>query len=245
MSGAMNLILLFEEDFVAPDLVVLSDRRLSHIQQVHRAGTGDVLRVGLLQGAIGSAVVERLTEREVTLSLALSEPPPAALPVTLILALPRPKMLQRCFTMVAELGVKQLYLINSVRVEKSYWQTPWLQPARIRNNLLLGLEQARDTMLPEVHLRRRFKPFVEDELPGLMQPGLCLLAHPQAAALSELALALPITEPALLCIGPEGGFIPYEVEKLGSAGCRPFSLGARIYRVETALPLLLGKLFAG
>ncbi|MCB1829190.1 MAG: 16S rRNA (uracil(1498)-N(3))-methyltransferase, partial [Gammaproteobacteria bacterium] len=62
----MNLILLFEEDFVAPDLVVLSDRRLSHIQQVHRAGTGDVLRVGLLQGAIGSAVVERLTEREVT-----------------------------------------------------------------------------------------------------------------------------------------------------------------------------------
>lgn len=241
----MNLILLFEDDFVAPDRVVLSDRRLTHIRQVHRSGEGDVLRVGLLQGAVGSAVVERLTEHQVTLSLSLEEAPPAPLPVTLVLALPRPKMLKRCLGMVAETGVKQLYLINSVRVEKSYWQTPWLHPERIRDSLLPGLEQARDTMLPAVHLRRRFKPFVEDELPELMQTGPCLLAHPQAPGFSDLALTPPIIAPALLCMGPEGGFIPYEVEKIKSAGCRPFSLGTRIYRVETALPLLLGKLFTG
>jgi len=240
----MNLVMLFEEDFVAPGRVTLSDRRFTHIQQIHRSGEGDQLRVGLLQGGIGSALIERMTDREVMLSLILDEAPPVAMPVTLILALPRPKMLKRCLRMVAELGVKQLYLINSVRVEKSYWQSPVLLPDRIRDCLLLGLEQARDTIMPEVHLRRRFKPFVEDELPGLMQQaGLGLLAHPLAPGFSDLGLMPPITGQSLLCMGPEGGFIPYEVEKIKSAGCLPFSLGERIYRVETALPLLLGKLF--
>ena len=143
------------------------------------------------------------------------------------------------------MGVKRLYLINSVRVEKSYWQTPWLDPRKIRDCLLTGLEQARDTVLPEVQLRRRFKPFVEDELPELLRKAPGLLAHPGAPPLERLALTLPLTSSSSLCLGPEGGFIPYEVEKLRSAGCRAFSLGERIYRVETALPLILGTLFVG
>jgi len=240
----MNLVILFEEDFVAPDRVLLTGRRLQHIKRVHRAAEGQVLRVGLLQGAVGSAVIERMTEHEVWLCTRLNEAPPVPLPVTLVLALPRPKMLRRCFGMVAELGVKQLYLINSFRVEKSYWQTPWLQPDKIRDCLLPGLEQARDTWLPEVHLRRGFKPFVEDELPDLTAKKAALLAHPGALPIVESGLSLPLAQPTLLCIGPEGGFIPYEVDKLVAAGCSPFSVGSRIYRVETVLPLLLGKLFA-
>jgi hypothetical protein len=33
------------------------------------------------------------------------------------------------------------------------------------------------------------------------------------------------------------------VEKLLAAGCLPLDLGERIYRVETVLPLLVGRLF--
>jgi RsmE family RNA methyltransferase len=152
-------------------------------------------------------------------------------------------MLRRIIRSVAELGVAELHLIHSYRVEKSYWQTPALQEASLHNYLLQGLEQARDTVLPRVHAHRRFKPFVEDTLPGLAQGGRALLAHPgdyPACPRAEQQPALPQT---LLVIGPEGGFIPYEVEKLEAAGCQTVSLGPRILRVENALTTLLGRLF--
>jgi len=41
-------------------------------------------------------------------------------------------------------------------------------------------------------------------------------------------------KPILLCIGPEGGWDPSEVEAARSAGFRIVSLGSRILRVETA-----------
>ena len=52
-----------------------------------------------------------------------------------------------------------------------------------------------------------------------------------------------LNEPAALCIGPEGGFTDYEVGKLEEAGCRSVHLGPRILRVETAVPVLISRLF--
>jgi RsmE family RNA methyltransferase len=49
--------------------------------------------------------------------------------------------------------------------------------------------------------------------------------------------------PSALILGPEGGFIPFELEKFRAAGCRIVSLGERILRVETAVVALLAKLF--
>jgi RsmE family RNA methyltransferase len=51
-----------------------------------------------------------------------------------------------------------------------------------------------------------------------------------------------VGQPQLVAIGPEGGFIPYEVSLLQAAGLKPVSLGARILRVETAVAVALGKL---
>ncbi|MDB6047508.1 MAG: rRNA methyltransferase [Pseudomonas sp.] len=235
----MNLLLLEDADFISADRVVLGDRRLTHMQEVHRAVVGDTLRVGRIGGQLGSAELLRLENHEAELRVSLDRAPPAKLPLTLLLALPRPKMLRRVFQTIATMGVPRVILLNSYRVEKSFWQTPFLEPEAIREQLILGLEQARDSILPEIIIEKRFKPFVEDRLPQLVQGTLGLVGHPGEYP----ACPRGITEPVTLAIGPEGGWIPYEVDLLNKAGLQPVQLGERILRVETAVTALLARLF--
>ncbi len=236
----MNLILVSDQDYIAQDRVCLTGRRFEHIRSVHRVKTGDRLRIGHIDAAMGCGLVCHIDDTRVELQLNLDQPPPAALPVTLLLALPRPKMLKRVLQGVTSLGVKEIYLINSYRVDKSFWNSPLLAPDRLREHLLLGLEQARDTLMPSVHLRPRFKPFVEDELPTLCRDKTCLVAHPLGAEPCPHRIA----DPTVLAIGPEGGFIDYEIARLQECRFRPVSLGARILRVETAVPVLLSRFYS-
>lgn len=235
----MNLLLLEEADLIAPDRAVLGGRRLTHMQEVHRAAVGDSLRVGRIGGLMGSAQLLRLDSHEAELQISLDQPPPAKLPLTLLLALPRPKMLRRVLQTVAAMGVPRVVLVNSYRVEKSFWQTPFLEPAAVREQLILGLEQARDTVLPEIIIEKRFKPFVEDRLPALAADTLGLVGHPGPYPPCPRGLDEPVT----LAIGPEGGWIPYEIDLLAKAGLQPVQLGERILRVETAVTALLSRLF--
>ncbi|MDH4611961.1 16S rRNA (uracil(1498)-N(3))-methyltransferase [Pseudomonas sp. BN102] len=235
----MNLLLLEDADFVAADRARLEGRRLKHLHEVHRAEAGDSLRVGHLGGLMGQGRLLHLAADCAELEVSFDQPPPTKLPITLLLALPRPKMLRRVLQTVAAMGVPRLVLLSSYRVEKSFWQTPFLEPAAIREQLILGLEQARDTVLPEVIIEKRFKPFVEDRLPQLAANTLGLVGHPGDHPPCPRAVERPIT----LAIGPEGGWIPYEVEKLHEAGLTPVQLGERILRVETAVTALLARLF--
>ena len=235
----MNLLLLEEADFISADRVILRDRRLTHMQEVHRSEVGDSLRVGRVGGLLGSAQLLRLETREAELSVSFDREPPAKLPLTLVLALPRPKMLRRVFQTVATMGVPKVILVNSYRVEKSFWQTPFLEPAAIREQLILGLEQARDSVLPEIIIEKRFKPFVEDRLPAIVDGTLGLVGHPGDFPACPRA----VDEPVTLAIGPEGGWIPYEIDLLRASGLNPVQLGERILRVETAVTALLARLF--
>lgn len=235
----MNLLLLTPEDCPEPGVARLSGRRLKHVQDVHRAAVGDSLRVGLLGGLMGTGEILSLSREQLVLRMHLDTPPPEKLPLTLLLALPRPKMLKRILQSIATMGVARLVLMNSYRVEKSFWDSPWLEPEALREQLVLGLEQARDTVLPEVIIEPLFKPFVEDRLPVLCHNTRCYVAHPGVSEHCPVALNQPLT----LAIGPEGGFIPYEVDKLVEAGFEAVHLGPRILRVETAVTALVARLF--
>ncbi len=236
----MNLLLLHPQDLQPDGTAVVADHRLQHMLKIQRIEPGQTLRAGLLDGLTGQAQLLQLETGLARFALQLNQPPPAKLPLTLILALPRPKMLRRILQTVAAMGVQRLVLVNSFRVEKSFWQTPWLEPQAIEEQLLLGLEQACDTVLPEVMLEKRFKPFVEDRLPQMAADSLQLVAHPGDFPDCPRNLGL---QPLTLAIGPEGGWIPYEVELLGKAGFTPVQLGPRILRVETAVPALIARLY--
>jgi RsmE family RNA methyltransferase len=232
-------VLLLPGDLVAPDRARLTGRRLAHVREVHRAKVGDELTVGLLNGNMGLGRVLRLDDEALELALALDQAPPPKLPLTLVLAVPRPKVLNRVVAAAASLGAARIVLLNAWKVEKAYWASPKMQPVNLRAQLLLGLEQAKDTGLPELRLARLFRPFVEDELPGLLAGGTGLLAHPGTGGPGPTVLVAPI----ILAIGPEGGWIEAEVQSLLKAGLRPLDLGPRILRTETALAALVGRLF--
>src|SRR5439155_1561269 len=133
-------------------------------------------------GRIGRGTVVRMVSEELELRVELDRDPPPPLPVTLILALPRPKVLNRVIAGATSLGVKRIVLINAWRVEKSYWSTPRLAPDNLRLQSILGLEQARDTILPAITLHRFFRRFVEEELPEVAAGTRALVAHPGASA---------------------------------------------------------------
>lgn len=235
----MNLVLLFNEDFIDSRRVRLEGRRFMHILEVHRVAIGDELRVGLAGGLIGSGRITAVNDRSLEMDVSLTQAPPAALPVTLILALPRPKVLKRVLLSLTAMGVKRLILLNSYRVEKSFWQSPVLHPDSLHRQMVLGLEQACDTTMPEVSLKPLFKPFVEDELPSLIKDTIPVVAHPVAQDPCPREARSPVT----LAVGPEGGFIPYEIDQFISCGFKTVHLGNRILNVEAAVPFILSRLF--
>jgi len=235
----MNLILLTPQDCPQVNIAHLTGRRLQHVLEVHQAKIGQKLRVGMVNGLMGEAEITHLDKQSLQLHFQLTQAPPAKLPLTLLLALPRPKMLKRILQTVATMGVQRLVLMNSYRVEKSFWDSPFLQPHAIEEELILGLEQAKDTVLPQVMIEKRFKPFVEDRLPELSANSLRLVAHP----IAEQSCPRDVQQAVTLAIGCEGGFIPYEVNLLAQQGFMPVELGARILRVETAVTALIARLF--
>jgi 16S rRNA (uracil1498-N3)-methyltransferase len=233
----MNLVLVFSEDFAAESRVVLRGRRAGHVREVHRAAIGDELVIGVAGGRIGRGRILRIGE-EIEMEVTLDRDPPPALDVTLVLALPRPKVLNRVVAAVTSLGVKRIFLINAWRVEKSYWKSPRLSEENLREQAVIGLEQSRDTMLPAIETRRLFRPFVEDELPAIAANTTALVAHPYATEECPRNVRGPIT----LAIGPEGGFIQKEIDSLTKIGFTAVTVGPRILRVETAISALIGRL---
>ena len=254
----MNLILLFDSDFIAPNRVRLSGLRFTHIQDILKAENGQGLTVGKINGLMGQGIVVSKTNDTIELEVKLDGKPPQALALTLILALPRPPMFKRILFSAAMLGVKKIIILNFNRVEKSLWNSSSLKPEAITEQLILGLQQAKDTLMPQVIVKRGFKPFVEDELPALIKGKLALVAHPDGggSVIPAFHTVIPANphwslgagagiqnKHIVLIIGPEGGIIDYEIELLKAAGCQAIDLGPRILRTESVLPYVVGKLF--
>lgn len=239
----MNLILL-EAGSVRDGAALLEGPRARHAIDVLRVTPGQEIRIGVIDGAIGTGRVTRVETDRVELQCTLAEVPPEP-DVDLLLALPRPKVMRRLWAQLAALGVGRIILTNAARVERNYFDTHVLDPACYRPLLVEGLQQAQDTRLPRVSIHRRFRPLVEDELDALSSADLRLVAHPSTRA-TPIGGAWPrAAARVLLAIGPEGGWDDFELGLLDERRFRLVSLGARTLRADTACVALLAALRAG
>jgi 16S rRNA (uracil1498-N3)-methyltransferase len=235
----MNLLLLEKKDFIGPDRVMVSGRRFEHIKKVLRAEVGTQLSCGLINAKMGLGRITAFYTDSLEMAITLDMAPPKPLPLTLVLAMPRPKMLKRILETVVSLGVKEIYLMNSWRVEKSFWKSPVLEIENLEKYFRLGLEQGKDTMMPSFYQKRYFAKFVKEELAILGKGSLCLTAHPKTSNICPTS----VNKKTTLVIGPEGGFIEFEVNTLEKAGFETVSIGERILKVETATTYLISRLF--
>jgi len=252
----VNLLLLFEADRVASassqdpvasrqnpvassqDRFVVSDRRYVHLVEVLKAIVGQQIRVGLWDGPKGLATLTRLTDTHAEMDVAWLEPAPEPPAVHLILAIPRPKSFKKLLPQIVALGVRRLTLLRSWRVAQPYLSSPLLQPEQHRSLIADGLMQAGCTRPPIVEMAPRFKPFVEDVAARL--PSFKWIAHP--AARTPLGTLRPAKASITLAIGPEGCWLPYEVQAFEAAGLQAVMMGRRILRVETACVALLANI---
>ena len=244
----MNCILLPAANFSNEFAHISAAPQIEHVNQVLGVKVGDTLKVGQLEGNLGTAVIADMTPERIDLcEVSLVTAPPPKLDLTVVLALPRPKVLRRLIMDMTALGVRDIILINSYRTQKSYWQSPML--SRLDEFVLEGLQQGVDTVAPRISLQKRFKPFVEDELANLIT-NRAIVAHPYA----ELSFSQYVQQqlesselphrsvlPSMVFIGAEGGWIDYEVELLAKQGCQTVHIGARILRTEAAVNAILGQ----
>lgn len=235
----MNLLLI-EPQEMKNNEVWLTDRRARHLVHVLKVNTGDIVRVGVLHDRLGFGKVTAIEEEKLCLEVCLEQKPVTDLHIELILALPRPIMLQRILKQATVLGVRHFHLIRTRRVEKSFFQSPVLRPDKIQTLLKEGMEQAMDTWLPGVTLHLQFKPFVEDVLPSLEGQGL--IAHPTARhTLIDAPAPNSSQKRLLLAIGPEGGWSDYEYQCFCEAGFFGLTMGKRILHVDTAVVTALAQ----
>jgi len=242
--AAVNLILVESAELRCDGAVTLSGARAVHLIDVLKVTPGSRVRVGVVDGPIGEARTVAVEKDRVTLQCALSGPAPARPPVDLLLALPRPKVMRRLWAQLAALGVGRIMLTNAERVERHYFDTHVLGEACYRPLLVEGLQQARDTRLPLVSMHKQFRKLVEDELDGLSDATVRLVAHPGR----DRALADSIDRSAgrvLIAIGPEGGWNEFEIGLLEARGFERISMGPRPLRCDTATVALLALVHEG
>ena len=234
----MNIILFKNEEKTEDNLYLITDRnKIEHINLVIKAEVGDFIEAGEENGNLGKGKILKKREESVLFEFIPEKEPPVKLPVILICAVPRPKFLKRIIKDAVTIGVESIFFFIIWKIEKSFFESGIFDDKKIKEYIYIGLEQAKDTILPKIELKKSFKKFIEDELPEISKGAYKIVAHPGGTTLCPHSL----NEKCIIFIGPEGGFTDYEIEMIENAGFEKVSIGERILRVETAIPFIIGK----
>jgi 16S rRNA (uracil1498-N3)-methyltransferase len=236
----VNLLLVEAAEVTTEQTCVVDGRRALHLRSVIGVTVGQVVRAGVIGGGIGTAEVMSDDGAAITLRLAITADAPPPLPIELVIAVPRPKVLTRVIETAATFGVARIDLTNAWRVDKSYLSSPRLLPEALAYAVRFGAEQGVTTHLAPIAVHERLMGLLDERwpVPETIRRTTKLIAHPGAPPIEQATTTGPLT----LAIGPEGGWIQREVDTFIERGFTPVSIGSQILRVETAIAAALGQL---
>lgn len=238
----MNIIILTEEDLKSKNVYSIGDNRFTHINKILKSEIGDIIEIGILNGKIGSAKITGKNDSEIILEIVNLEPKELnSPPIDIICALPRPQTLKKVLNTCATMGISNLHLIRSEKVEKSYFHSPLLEEGNYTKYLIEGLAQGKRTHLPKVSIHHKFKEFFNHNYIEKDESSIRLLAHPD----SDNYLTKKVIDnfqSIVLAIGPESGWNDFEINFMEERGFNKFKLSEYILRVETAVTASLAQI---
>lgn len=245
----MNLILFEESEVVTNDqefqvTLASTDRRYVHCTTILKVETGSICRVGIINkdGMYDATIQELSTEGMkffFTAASVRSVPPQNDMNISLILAMPRPKVLDRLWAVFAQLGFRRIMLINAERVETQYFHTHVVTDANYRPKLIKGLEQASvSTRLPEVSIDKRpLEVFLSKRLDVAFPPEKVnrFICHPESSSGDLSPPSFDLTRETVIALGPEGGWLDYEITDLRQRGFIPVTCSSRVFTTDVAV----------
>ena len=238
----MNIIILTENDRIENQKFRIEDERFVHIKTILKAHINDVLEIGILNGPLGKARIESITDSGIILeTVELNYVEDVEINIDLICALPRPQTLKKVLSLCGTMGVNNLFFIRSEKVEKSYFHSPLLNQDNYIKFLIEGLSQGKRTRLPSVYFYKRFKKFFEEKFHKNSNRDNLFIAEQKADHFLNkniISRANNIT----VSIGPEGGWNDFEIEFMKERGFKPIKLSNSTLRVENAVNALLSQI---
>ena len=200
-----------------------------HLVRVLRLGPGDRVELldgsgrtwrGAIESVQGSAAAVRVEEE---LPFRQGE---SALRIELVQALPKAAVIDSILRRATELGIATFQPVQARRSPPG-----GIGPGRCQRWRRIARESVKQC-------RRSVVPAVAETVPAVDRfdrppDGEGWILHPDGEPLRP-RLAAAATDSLTVAVGPEGGWDPEEVERATAAGFRPYRLGDRVLRVETA-----------
>lgn len=243
----MNCLLLFPSELVSSNKAIVNGQRAAGLIETHELKQGINIRVSLFETGLGSGQIKALSQDKIEVTLELDRQPPPREKIHLIAAVARPQTIKKILHTSASHGIKKISFIISENSQKSYLKSKALIKENILSEMYLAIEQSVDCFLPEVKTYETYYEFIREiKADEHLAESLKVIADaPRAGDSMKPGAGFKLAEKAqqvILAIGPEAGWSDNERRDFQNLGFNSYSLGARIYRAETALAMLFGQL---
>lgn len=201
--------------------VIISDQEYHHLLHVMRMEEGEEVELVNGQGILAKGTIQRLAKKEgvIVLKEVLETPKPQK-NLILYQALPRLQRLDFIVEKGTELGMTHLYLFPGEKSERKSLAPK--QIAGLQDQAIAALKQCGRLWMPVIEMIPQIEKWSPFEIPTFY---------------GDLNAKEPLqhqTGSSAVCIGPEAGFSPAELEHLKALGGQGRLLHENILRTETA-----------
>lgn len=221
-----DLPLFFQPELAtAGQLISLEEATARHVVQVLRMQPGQQLRLTDGQSRKAVATLIEAGKKKATVQLhEVMLQPKANFDLRLGIAFTKNTARNEWLLEKAtELGVQAIYPLLSKRGEH-----PRMKEERWQGILTAAMLQSQQYYLPQLTPPQKLEELLKTE------SELKLMAHCEADFERVMPNALPVTNSALILIGPEGDFTPDEISLAMQQGFQGLFLGHTRLRTETA-----------